>query len=100
MTPDDGHERLLGAIEALAASADTIQRRLEVAGITLLPLRREDFNDPANGAFFETIISALTSVGDPGEHGDLALSTFAMSEETAVKVAGMIVELHRRVFPW
>jgi hypothetical protein len=101
MSPDDGRERLLNAVEALAASSEPIHRRLEVAGITLLPLQASDFTDPDDGELLEDILGALTGVGDPtGEHGDLAVTTFSMSDAEAVRVAQMIVDLHRKVYSW
>lgn len=53
MSPDDGRGRLLAAISSLAASAEPIQRRLEHAGLELLPLQAQDFTDPAAGAAFD-----------------------------------------------
>jgi hypothetical protein len=97
MTPDNGQERLLNAVEALAASSEPIHRRLEAAGISLLPLQASDFTEPANGDLLEEILTALTGVADPtGEHGDMALTAFSMSDGEAVRVAQMIIELHRR----
>jgi hypothetical protein len=101
MSPDDGQERLLSAVEALAVSSEPIHRRLELAGMCLLPLRASDFKDPENAARFEEILRSLTAVGDPtGDHGDLTVSTFATRDEAAVRVASMIFDLHRRVYPW
>jgi hypothetical protein len=100
MTRDDGQERVLNAIEALAASSEPIHRRLEAAGTSLLPLQASDFNDPADGELLEEILRALTGVSDPtGEHGDMALSAFSMSDAEAVRVAQLVVDLHRRVYP-
>ena len=95
---DDGRERLLNAIEALAASSAPIHRRLEAAGVVLLPLQASDFADPADGERLEEILMALTGVADPtGEHGDMALTAFSMNDTEAVRVAQLIVDLHRRV---
>jgi hypothetical protein len=100
MSPDDGHERLLNAIEALAASSEPIHRRVELAGLSLLPLQANDFSDPANGERLEEILRALTRVSDPtGEDGDMKLTAFSMSDVEATRVAQLIVDLHRRVYP-
>jgi hypothetical protein len=72
-----------------------------VAGTLLLPLQASDFTEPANGELLEEILRALTGVSDPsGEHGDMVLSAFSMHDDEAVRVAQMICDLHRRVFPW
>jgi hypothetical protein len=93
MRPDDGTERLLIAIEALAASSEPIHRRLQAAANSLLPLQVSDFDE-----LLEEILRALTGVADPtGEHGDVALSVFSMSDAESVRVAQMIVDLHRRI---
>ena len=100
MSPDDGRERVLNAVESLAASAEPIHRRLQNAGLTLLPLQASDFTESADGELLEEILRALSGVGDPtGEHGDMVITTFSMSDEEAARVAGLIVELLRRVFP-
>ena len=91
-------DRILNAVEALAASADPIHRRLEAATYSLLPLQAGDFEDPADGELLERILRGVTGVSDPsGEHGDLAMSTLAMGDEEAVRIARLILELHRRV---
>jgi hypothetical protein len=101
MPPDNGQERLFNAVEALAASSEPIHRRLHVAGTLLRPLQASDFTEPANGELLEEIVRALTGVSDPsGEHGDTVLSAFSMHDDEAVRVAQMICDLHRRVFPW
>ena len=98
MRPDDASERLLTAIEALAASSEPIHRRLQAAANSLLPLQVSDFDDPADGELLEEILRALTGVSDPtGEHGDVAMTVFSMSDADSVRVAKMIVDLHRRV---
>ena len=97
---DDGRARLLNAVESLAASSEPIHRRLQNAGVTLLPLHAGDFDDPADGELLEEILRALTGVGDPtGEHGDMVVTTFSMSDAEGVRVARLIVELLRRVVP-
>ena len=101
MTPDNGQERLFNAVEALAASSEPIHRRLQVAGTLLLPLQASDFIEPADGELLEEILRALTGVADPsGEHGDMVLSAFSMHDDEAVRVAQIICDLLRRVFPW
>jgi hypothetical protein len=96
--PDNGTERLLSAVEALAASSEPIHRRLQAAANSLLPLQVSDFADPADGELLEEILRALTGVSDPtGEHGDVALTVFSMSDADSVRVAQMIVDLHRQV---
>jgi len=75
MTADNGEQRLLNAVEALAASSEPIHRRLRTAGTLLLPLQASDFVEPADGELLEEILRALTGVSDPsGEHGDMVLS--------------------------
>src|SRR5215218_1019853 len=98
MRADDGTERLLIAIEALAASSEPIHRRLQAAANSLLPLQVSDFDDPADGELLEEILRALTGVADPtGEHGDVALTVFSMSDAESWRVAQMIVDLHPRI---
>jgi hypothetical protein len=98
MTPDNGLERLLNAVEALAASSEPIHRRLHAAGTLLLPLQASDFVEPADGEALEEILHALTGVADAsGEHGDMVLSAFSMHDDQAVRVARMICDLLRRV---
>jgi len=98
MYADDGRSRVFNAVEALAASAEPIHRRLQTAGVTLLPLQAQDFANPRDGELLEEILRALTGVADPtGEHGDIAFTTFSMSDEEAARVAALIVELLRRL---
>jgi hypothetical protein len=98
MTADNGEERLLNAVEALAASSEPIHRRLRTAGTLLLPLQASDFVEPADAELLEEILRALTGVSDPsGEHGDMVLSAFSMHDDQAVRVAQMICDLLRRI---
>ena len=98
MGPDDGRERLLNAVEALAVGTEPLHVRLHRAGTLLLPLQASDFSDAEDGERLEEILRGLTGVGDPtGEHGAMTVSTFAMSDGEALRVAGLIVELLRRV---
>jgi hypothetical protein len=98
MRGDDGRERLLNAVEVLAVSADPLHVRLQRAGTALLPLPAGDFSDPEDGERLEEILRGLTGVVDPsGEHGAMTISAFAMSDAEAVRIAGLVVELFRRV---
>jgi hypothetical protein len=54
-------ERLASAVECLAVSAASIQRRLVNAGIALSPLLPSDFSDPDREQF-AAIMAALTAV--------------------------------------
>jgi hypothetical protein len=85
-------QRLCQAVEAMAASAEPIQRRLFWAGQYLSPLCRDDF-DPNDRDEFVAIMDALTTREPVGDEGSLQATTAALSNNEAVEIARRIVEL-------
>jgi hypothetical protein len=92
-------ERLSLAVDALASSASPIQQRLLHAGITLVPLLPEDFDDGEQREEFVSIMAALSAVEPVGDEGALEATTAAMSDDEAVALASRISTLDRAVRP-
>ena len=92
MTLDDPNgvrERLWKAVSALAASAQPIQFRLEVATRELLLTGADAFEDADARANYEAILSISTQGGTT----DIHQGTAALSDEEAVDLAERIVGL-------
>ena len=85
-------QRLWQAVEALAVSAEPIQRRLFWAGQYLLPLRRDDFQ-ASDREEFVAAMDALTAKEPIGDEGSLQATTAALSDEDAVEIARRVVAL-------
>ena len=86
----DADEPLAGDADApLRVAVEVVDRAVE----------RVDDPPPARGA--DDVVALLADdavVRDPtGEHGDMALTAFSMNDKEAVRVAQLIVDLHRRV---
>jgi hypothetical protein len=83
-------EKLVVAVESLTVSTAPIQQRLGKAWMdALVHLRRDDFDDPREGALFSSISDAVTAKG-----GVLA-TTDSMSDGQALAPASELVELLR-----
>jgi hypothetical protein len=85
--------KLHEAVEALAASASPIQRRLFNAGLILHTSNPEDFTHPGDGQRFAAIISALNAREASGDEGTLEATTSQLTDAEAERIAEQIVEL-------
>jgi hypothetical protein len=92
-------ERVRIAVHTLATSASPIQTRLLSAGITLSPLKTEEFRPGDERQRYERIMLILTERAAPQVEGEgtLEASTRALSDEAAQAAAEEIWELHREV---
>lgn len=82
------------AVDALAASATSIQDRLFSAYMSFHPVMERDFSDPEDAALYKSIHDRLTAVKDgPEDNGRVKNTLNLMSDEDAEKLASDIVEL-------
>jgi hypothetical protein len=91
-------EKLNAAVGCLATSAEPIQHRIQAAWNGALGrLTAKDFTDADERERFERIHANVTKLNAPGDVGQVAVSTAAIADERAEKVARDIVELRAAV---
>lgn len=86
------YEKFSSALEALATSSATLQRRLEVAYLTFNPVKEDDFDDDEMRSAYREIMESLTKIKDPGR-GYVPATLAQMNDEEAEAVAEKIYDL-------
>jgi hypothetical protein len=92
----DLYEQFIVAVEVLATSPASLQRRLEGAYRSVINIEPKDFGDEEMEATFEQIRSRMTRV----EHGridSIAATCRQMSDQEAVEIADFIFSLLLRI---
>ena len=92
----DLYERFMVAVEVLAASRASLQRRLEGAYRSFIDIEPKDFDDEEMQATFEQILSRLTRV-QHGQIDSIAATCRQMSDEEAAEIADFIFSLFLRI---
>lgn len=80
------------AVEALAASASPIQRRLFNAWLVLHTSKPDDFDNSADGERFAAVMDALTAREASADEGTVSTPSH-LTDEEAEAIAKQIVEL-------
>jgi hypothetical protein len=87
------YSRLYGAVDALAVSTDSLQKRLEGAGQSIMHLKGEDFPGDLQ-IDFENIMKSLTNKDAELEgEGKLAATARQLTDDDAAKIASSILNL-------
>jgi hypothetical protein len=81
--PPAARVRLIRAVNLLATSPDSLQERVSMAWLELMPLRQDDFPDVLHDAFGVIEAEMLAAPDDPS----------VMSDEVATRAAERIVLL-------
>jgi hypothetical protein len=92
----DLYERFMVAVEVLATSPASLQRRLEGAYRSVTDVEPRDFDDEEMEATFEQIRSRITRA----QHGNIdsiAATCRQMSDQEAVEIADFIFSLFLRI---
>jgi hypothetical protein len=97
MAEDYEREKLGNAVDALAASAAPIQKRLEYAFTSMHTMMAHGFTDPEREAEFAEIIKRLTADKSDEEAGFVPTTCAKMSDDEAVEIAQLIVDLNTRL---
>ena len=92
----DLYERFMVAVEVLATSRASLQRRLEGAYRSFIDIEPKDFDDEEMQATFEQIRSRLTRV-QHGQVDSIAATCRQMSDQEAAEVADFIFSLFLRM---
>jgi hypothetical protein len=92
----DLYERFMVAVEVLATSRASLQRRLEGAYRSFIDIEPKDFDDEEMQATFQQICSRLTRV-QHGQIDPIAASCRQMSDQEAAEVADFIFSLFLRI---
>ena len=92
----DLYERFMVAVEVLATSRASLQRRLEGAYRSFIDIEPKDFDDEEMQATFEQIRSRLTRV-QHGQIDSIAATCRQMSDEEAAEIADFIFSLFLRI---
>ena len=88
------YERVWKAIDVLATSPRTLQYRLFIAGIELLPLRQQDFPTFLQ-ADYKYIMGALTArEAEDGDDGTLNATTRQLTDSEATVIAERMWKLY------
>jgi hypothetical protein len=85
--------KLHEAVEALAASASPIQRRLFNAWLILHSSKADDFDNAADGQRFAAVMDALTAREATADEGAAQTTTSHLTDDEAEAIAKQIVEL-------
>ena len=90
------YERFMVAVEVLATSPASLQRRLEGACRSLNKVEPKDFDDEEMQVTFEQIRSRLTRV-QHGQIDSIAATCRQMSDQEAAEIADFIFSLFLRI---
>lgn len=90
-TDERARQKLVEAIDVLAASALPLEKRVVVAMSALVQLDAEHFSDPTYRAKFTAIRERMTALD--GSQGRIGATAATMNEEQLLKVASTIVSL-------
>ena len=90
------YEKFMVAVDVLATSPASIQKRLEGAYRSFIDIEPEDFDDDEMQATFEQIRSRLTRV-QQGQIDAIAATCRQMSDQEAAEVADFIFSLFLRI---
>ena len=90
------YENFMVAVDVLATSPASLQKRLEGAYRSFIDIEPEDFDDDEMQATFEEIRSRLTRV-QQGQIDAIAATCRQMSDQEAAEVADFIFSLFLRI---
>jgi ABC-type amino acid transport substrate-binding protein len=90
------YEKFMVAVDVLATSPASLQKRLEGAYRSFIDIEPEDFDDDEMQATFEQIRSRLTRV-QQGQFDAIAATCRQMSDQEAAEVADFIFSLFLRI---
>jgi len=90
-------EKLGNAVSALAAGAESIQKRLEHAYMAMHTLAMKPLVNPERNKAFGSIHERLTADKSDSTAGYLATTTARLSDDDASAIARDIVELYNGV---
>ena len=90
------YERFMVAVEVLATSRASLQRRLEGAYRSFIDIEPKDFDDEEMRATFEQIRSRLTRV-QHAQIDSIAATCRQMSDQEAAEIADFIFSLFLRI---
>ena len=90
------YEKFMVAVDVLATSPASLQKRLEGAYRSFIDIEPEDFDDDEMQATFEQIRSRLTRV-QHGQIDAIAATCRQMSDQEAAEVADFIFSLFLRI---
>jgi len=89
-------EKFMVAVEVLATSPASLQKRLEGAYRSFIDIEPKDFDDEQMQATFEQIRSRLTRI-QQGQIDSIAATCRTMSDQEAAEVADFIFSLFLRI---
>jgi hypothetical protein len=92
----DLYERFMVAVEVLATSSASLQRRLEGAYRSVIGIEPKDFNDEEMQATFEQIRSRIMAV-QHGQIDSIAATCRQMSDQEGAEIADFIFSLFLRI---
>ena len=90
------YEKFMVAVDVLATSPASLQKRLEGAYRSFIEIEPKDFDDDEMQATFEQIRSRLTRV-QHGQIDSIAATCRQMSDQEAAEVADFIFSLFLRI---
>jgi hypothetical protein len=90
------YEKFMVAVDVLATSPASLQKRLEGAYRSFIDIEPKDFDDDEMQATFEQIRSRLTRV-QHGQIDAIAATCRQMSDQEAAEVADFIFSLFLRI---
>jgi len=97
MSEDYEREKLGNAVDALAASAAPIQKRLHYAWEAMHTLIAHGLTDPERAAEFNAINDRLTADKSDEHAGYVATTCSKLPDNEAVDIAQAIVDLNARL---
>ncbi len=97
MSEDYEREKLGNAVDALAASAAPIQKRLEYAWMAMHTLVGHRLTNPKRQAEFDEINEKLTADKSDAHAGFVLTTCSKLSDDVAVEIARAIVDLNARL---
>jgi hypothetical protein len=92
----DPYERFIVAVELLATSPASLQRRLEGAYRSVISIEPKDFDDEEMEATFEQIRSRIMTI-QHGQIDSIAATCRQMSDQEAAEIADFIFSLFLRI---
>ena len=90
------YEKFMVAVDVLATSPASLQKRLEGAYRSFMDIEPKDFDDEEMQTTFEQIRSRLTSV-QHGQIDSIAATCRQMSDQEAAEIADFIFGLFLRI---
>lgn len=88
------------AVSCLAASPESLSKRMEYALVSLLPLKmkpEDHFHDQELRGRFEALVERCSRIDTKGNEGRIVATVQRMNDEELTSIAQEIIDLHNTI---